>query len=142
MSAILDNVLIPLPSLTLPRDYAWRVRFIPAVDEQLRRLRSTGHFNPPRFYGYYFQKKYPVGVSGNWVVSLEAEPPLTYLPGLVEEMTNGQYSIASASSDEMPDFLLVHDTHDGSCWLWRFIYGLRFVESSDPIHRPDDLTGL
>ena len=42
----------------------------------------------------------------------------------------------------MPDFLLVHDTHDGSCWLWRFIYGLRFVESSDPIHRPDDLTGL
>ena len=74
MSAILDNVLIPLPSLTLPRDYAWRVRFIPAVDEQLRRLRSTGHFNPPRFYGYYFQKKYPVGVSGNWVVSLEAEP--------------------------------------------------------------------
>ena len=81
-------------------------------------------------------------MSGNWVVSLEAEAPLTYLPGLVEELTNGQYSIASASSDEMPDFLLVHDTHDGSCWLWRFIYGLRFVESSDPIHRPDDLTGL
>jgi hypothetical protein len=133
MSAITDNILIPLPALTLPRDYPWRVRFIGAVDEQLRRLRSTGHFVPPRFFGYFFQGDQAIGVCGNWVVTLDEETTIADLPGEIDRITQNQYSIASESSDAVPDFLLVHDTHDGSCWLWRFGYGLRFVESTDAI---------
>lgn len=133
MATVTDNVIIPLAGFTLPRDFAWRVRFIAAVDEQLRRLRSTGHFNPPRFFGFFFQGEHPVGVSGNWVVSLDTLPLLLSLPPTIDRMTHGQFSICSDSVDTVPDFILIHDSLDGACWLWRFSYGLRFVEATDPI---------
>jgi hypothetical protein len=137
-----DNVLIPLPGFLLPSDFPWRVRFIAAVDGHLRRLRATGHFLPPRFFGYYFRGDAPVGVSGNWTVTLDAEPPLMQLLTMVDRVTQGQFTIASPSRGTDPDFILVHDRRDGACWLWRFDYGLRFVESNDPIvsehHGRDD----
>jgi hypothetical protein len=46
-----DNVLIPLPGFQLPGDFPWKVGFVAMVDDQLRRLRATGHFLPPRFFG-------------------------------------------------------------------------------------------
>jgi hypothetical protein len=138
MSALTENILVPLPGFSLPRDYPWRVRFVAAVDEQLRRLRSTGYFVPPRFFGYFFQGSQAVGVTGNWVVTLDAETVLGSLPAEIEHLTHGQYSIASGSNDVVPDFLLVHDTHDGSCWLWRFNFGLRFVESNEPVRENSD----
>jgi hypothetical protein len=138
MSLITENILVPLPGFALPRDYPWRVRFVAAVDEQLRRLRSTGYFVPPRFFGYFFQGQQAVGVTGNWVVTLDADTVLGDLPADIEELTHGQYSIASASNDVVPDFLLLHDTHDGSCWLWRFSFGLRFVESNEPVRENSD----
>lgn len=133
MAPVTDNVIIPLTGFTLPRDFAWRVRFVAAVDEQLRRLRSTGHFEPPRFFGYFFQGENPVGVTGNWVVSLDSSPLLNTLPPMVERITQGQFSISSDSIDVIPDFILINDSHDGACWLWRFSYGLRFVESTEPV---------
>jgi hypothetical protein len=135
-----DNVLIPLPGFTLPVDFPWRVRFIAAVDEHLRRLRATGHFSPPRFFGYYFRGSAPIGVTGNWTVTLDPEPPLMQLLSMVERVTKGQFSISSVSRSADPDFILVHDLRDGACWLWRFDYGLRFVEAVDPIvsHRGTD----
>lgn len=138
MSTLADNTLIPLPGFILPRDFAWRVRFVASVDEQLRKLRSTGHFEPPRFFGYFFQGGRPVGVTGNWVVTLDSLPALLALPSALERITQGQYKISTPDSDGVPDFLLVHDSHDGSCWLWRFPYGLRFVESTDPVHSHAD----
>src|ERR1041384_8589482 len=89
-----DNVLIPLPGFTLPVDFPWRVRFIAAVDEHLRRLRATGHFQPPRFFGYYFRGSSPIGVTGNWTVTLDPEPPLMQLLAMVERVPKGQFSIS------------------------------------------------
>lgn len=132
-----DNVLIPLPTFSLPVDFPWRVRFISAVDEHLRRLRATGHFRPSRFFGYYFRGEAPMGVSGNWTVTLDAEPPLLQLRSALDRITKGQFSISSQAADADPDFLLVHDRRDGACWLWRFEYGLRFVEAIDAVSNND-----
>ena len=133
-----DNLLIPLPGFALPADYPWRVRFISAVDDQLRRLRASGHFIPSRFFGYYFQGECPIGVSGSWTVSLEPSPTLSRLTAEIGRLTNGLYSIASASRAMAPDFLLIHDRRDGACWLWKFPFGLRFVEAVEPVEEGED----
>jgi hypothetical protein len=133
MAAITDNILIPLPELILPKDFSRQVRFIATINEQLRRLRSSGNFVPPRFFGYFFQGRRPVGVCGNWIVTLDAIPQLNGLATSVERMTHGQFSICSDTYEKVPDFILVNDSHDGACWLWRFSYGLRFAEAVDPV---------
>jgi len=130
---MLDNVLIPLPGFTLPMDFPWRVRFIAAVDEHLRRLRATGHYEPARFFGYYFRGNIPMAVSGNWTVTLDLEPPVSQLPEVLEYVTQGSYSIVSQARDRLPDYMLIHDRRDGACWLWAFDHGLRFVESTDAV---------
>jgi hypothetical protein len=135
-----DNVLVPLPNFTLPVDLPWRVHFIGAVNEQLCRMHATGHFEPPRFFGYYFQGGAPVGVSGSWTVSLDPIPLLMRLPGDIRRLTRGHYGITTIIRDADPEFLLVHDRRDGGCWLWRFPYGLRFVESTEAC--PADDSGL
>lgn len=127
-----ENVLIPLPGFALPADYPWRVGFVDMVNDQLRRLRATGHFLPPRFFGYYFQQCVPVGVGGSWTVSLDAIQPAASLPRLLERVTLGEYRIESESREAVPDYMLVHDRRDGACWLWSFADGLRFVESYEP----------
>jgi hypothetical protein len=128
-----DNVLIPLPGFELPIDFPWRVGFVSLVDETLRRLRSSGHFLPPRFFGYYFRANTPVGVGGRWTVSLDMTDSASRLARRVEELTGGGYSIRAPDPDAAPDFLLIHDRRDGACWLWSFPDGLRFVESVEPI---------
>ena len=133
-----DNLLIPLPGFALPADYPWRVRFISAVDDQLRRLRASGHFIPSRFFGYYFQGDNPVGVSGSWTVSLEPGQVITRLAADLDRITTGLYSIVSTSRNLPPDFLLIHDRLDGACWLWKFPFGLRFVEAVEPVEEGDD----
>jgi hypothetical protein len=70
-----ENVLIPLPGFQLPVDLPWRVGFVALVEDQLRRLRATGRFLPPRFFGYYFRANVPVGIGGSWTVSLDATEP-------------------------------------------------------------------
>lgn len=126
------NVLIPLPGFQLPADFPWRVGFVALVDDQLRRLRTTGHFLPPRFFGYYFQSDVPIGVGGSWTVSLDATRPATLLPQALDRVTQGAFSITSPCAPEPPEFLLVHDRRDGACWLWSFRDGLRFVEAVEP----------
>lgn len=128
-----DNVLIPLPGFALPVDFPWRVGFVGLVNDQLRRLRATGHFLPPRFFGYYFQSKTPVGVGGSWTVSLDATQPATLLPEMVDQLTHGRFSITTPRRDELPEYILVHDRRDGACWLWSFLDGLRFIESVEPV---------
>src|SRR5437016_9911957 len=97
-----DNVLIPLPGLELPGDFPWRIGLVALVDEQLRRLRTTGHFLPPRFFGYYFRNQVPVGVGGSWTVSLDIARPMTLLPELLERVTQGQYSITALLAKGTP----------------------------------------
>lgn len=128
-----DNVLIPLPGFELPVDFPWRVGFVGLVDDQLRRLRTTGHFLPPRFFGYYFQASMPVGVGGSWTVSIDRKRPMSLVPGMLDRLTHGQYSITSTGPEDTPDYLLVHDRRDGACWLWSFDDGVRFVESVEPM---------
>ncbi len=134
-----DNLLIPLPGFELPADFPWRIGFVSLVNEQLRRLRATGYFIPPRFFGYYFQGSMPVGVSGSWTVSLDASQPVSLLPGMLEQLTHGQFSITSTGRSSAPDFMLVHDRLDGACWLWSFAEGLQFVEAVEPTNEDGGL---
>ena len=136
-----NNLLIPLPGFELPADFPWRVGFVALVNDQLRKLRATGHFVPPRFFGYYFQKDRPVGVGGSWTVSLEAAQPAVSLPRMLERVTEGAYPITSARRDAPPEFLLVHDRRDGACWVWSFADGLRFVEAWEPTLRAENSGG-
>jgi hypothetical protein len=127
-----ENVLVRMP-FRLPADYPWRVRFVGAVDEELRRLRAAGAFRPGRFFGYYFRHGRPVGVSGAWTVTLDATSVTMALLDAIGEATHGQFSVMALSDDGEPDFMLVHDRRDGSCWLWGYPWGLRFVESTEPV---------
>src|SRR4051812_38299004 len=90
-----ENILIPLPGFELSGDYPWRIGFVALVDDQLRRLRATGHFLPPRFFGYYFQGAVPIAVGGSWTVSLDPARPATQIPEQLEKITHGQYGITS-----------------------------------------------
>lgn len=132
-----ENVLIPLPGFELPKDFPWRVGLVAMVNCELRRLRATGHFLPPRFFGYYFQADMPIGVGGSWTVPLEGTQPMSLIPGMLEQVTHGQYSITSTGPGTTPDYLLVHDRRDGTCWLWSFEEGLRFVEEVEPMAGDD-----
>jgi hypothetical protein len=130
--AMSENTLIPLPGFALPPDFPWRVGFVSLVNDQLRRLRATGYFLPPRFFGYYFQANTPIGVSGSWTVTLDPVHPMSSVPGLLDQLTHGQYSI-TAGRDATPEYLLVQDRRDGACWLWTYEDGVRFVESAEPV---------
>lgn len=128
-----ENVLIPLPGFTLPGDFPSRIGLVALVDQQLRKLRTTGHFVPPRFFGYYFQARVPIGVGGSWTVTLDDARPVSLLPDLLARVTRGKYGIVGRGPAGKPDYLLVHDRRDGACWLWTFQEGLRFVESPEPM---------
>jgi len=127
-----DNVLVPLPDFTLPREFPWKVRFISAVHEHLWRVRLEDTFAPPRFFGYYFRGEEPMGVTGSWTVALNAEAPLMELAETVEALTYGNCSIRGTRESD-PDFVLIHDLYDGACWLWRFSYGMQFVMATEPM---------
>ena len=128
-----DNTIIDLPEIRLPRDLAWRVKFIEAVEEHVRHLGVAGHFQPPRFFGYYFVGRHPVVLARHWKVTLDATSLLWRLRQILERITESKYSIVAPAEDTTPDFLLVHDRHDGACWLWGFAQGRRFVEAYEPV---------
>jgi hypothetical protein len=109
------------------------VKFIQAVEEHMRHLGVDGHFQAPRFFGYYFCGSHPVVLARHWKVTLDAAPLLTRLRHILEGLTDDKFSIVAKSEQSLPDFLLVHDRHDGSCWLWNFADGQRFVEAHEPV---------
>ncbi|MCC5021709.1 MAG: hypothetical protein J6386_02400 [Candidatus Synoicihabitans palmerolidicus] len=121
-----DNVLVPLPGLLLPPDLPWRMRFVELVQEHLMRVHAYQDFEPPRFFGYYFKDGDPV--AGAWTVLLDPLAPMTSLPDSLDMLTQGEFDVNS-SQDQESDFILVHDRHDGACWLWRY----RFVMAQDPM---------
>ena len=127
------NTLIALNEFKLPSDFSWRVKFMDAVDEHLRRLGVKGHMAPPRFFGYFFEAGEPVVMTGRWTVRLNSGPLFTRLELAVDRLTAGEYPINSPHEGEEPEFLLVHDRFDCRCWLWRFSYARRFLESTDPV---------
>lgn len=139
-----DNLLIDLPELKLPRDLARRVKFVEAVEQHAARLGIKGRYEPTRFIGYYFAGAFPVVVSGHWTVTLDDVPLLRSVREMIERITDGRFTIRSRSEDEVPELMLVHDRHDGSCWLWEFAHGRRFLEARQPVGSrmfPDDGDG-
>ncbi len=132
-----ETLIVPLSALRLPADFPSRVRFVSAVEAELRQLRSSGRFLPARFFGYYFRAGRLIGVSGRWTVALDATGAALQLLDAVGEVTHGQYSISTLRLEGEPDYILVHDRHIGECWLWRFTAGLRFVEATDPVDGGD-----
>lgn len=127
-----DNMSIDIPELRLPRDMAWRVKFIEAVEEHARRLGITGRFRVPRFFGYYFTGSRAVVVAGLWTVLVDDAELLRRLRLTVEKITGHRFNIASVSEGGEPEFMLVNDSHDGSCWLWDYEHGRRFLEAGEP----------
>ena len=89
-------------------------------------------FEAPRFFGYYFRGEEPVAVTGSWTVLLDAHPMLMRLPSALNEATDGRFEV-TGSPDREPDFVLVHDRWDGTCCLWRFAYGMRFVMAEEAV---------
>jgi len=132
-TSMTDHLLIDLPEIRLPRDLAWRVKFIEAVEDHVKQLGVAGHFEPPRFFGYYFAGRHPVVLARHWKVTLDSAPLLWRLRQILEKMTENQFSIGCAADNGEPDYLLIHDRHDGACWLWGFAQGKRFVEASEPV---------
>jgi hypothetical protein len=130
---MMDNMIIDLPEIRLPLDLAWRVKFVEAVEKHAERLGIAGHFNAPRFFGYYFTGAHPVVMAGHWTVMLDEVPLMRRMRQAVERVTGSQFNIASESEGGEPEFMLVHDRHDGTCWLWDFLHGRRFVEASEPV---------
>lgn len=128
-----DQTLIDLPEIRLPRDMAWRVKFIEAVEQHARRLGIAGHFNAPRFFGYYFTGPHPVVVAGHWTVMLDEVPLMQRLLRTIDTVTEHRFSIASDVEGLEPEFMLVHDRHDGACWLLDYSHGRRFLEASEPV---------
>lgn len=129
---MMDNLLIDLPELKLPRDLARRVKFIEAVEDHAARLGIKGRYEPSRFIGYYFAGLFPVVVSGHWTVTLDDVPLLRSVREMIERITDGRFSIRSDREEATPEFMLVHDRHDGSCWLWEYAHGRRFLEARQP----------
>jgi hypothetical protein len=74
-----------------------------------------------------------MGVSGHWTAELESTPSTRRLLEVIEHATQGLYSISGAGPADDPPFLLVHDRRDGSCFLWSFGNGMRFVEATEPV---------
>ncbi len=135
-----DNMIIDIPELRLPRDMAWRVKFIEAVEDHARRLGIHGRFRVPRFFGYYFTGQRAVVVAGLWTVLVDDAELLRRLRLTVEKITGNRFNIASASEGGEPEFMLVNDSHDGSCWLWDYAHGRRFLEAGEPVsHRPEEV---
>lgn len=134
-----DNMIIDIPELRLPRDMAWRVKFVAAVEHHARRLGITGRFKVPRFLGYYFTGSRAVVVAGMWTVLVDDAVLLRGLRRAVEEITGHRFSIASAREGGEPEFMLVNDSCDGSCWLWDYAHGRRFLETEEPAtDEPDE----
>ena len=86
-------------------------------------------------------------------VTLRVEAPAT-LPAVldaallrrlrvtVEQITDHRFNIACREEGAEPEFMLVNDSHDGSCWLWDYTHGRRFLEASEPVEareRSDDI---
>lgn len=137
-----DNMIIDIPELRLPRDMAWRIKFIEAVEDHARRLGIQGRFKVPRFFGYYFTGQRAVVVAGLWTVLVDDAELLRRLRLTVERITDHRFNIASISEGGEPEFMLVNDSHDGSCWLWDYEHGRRFLEAGDPVaFREDDAGG-
>jgi hypothetical protein len=139
---MMDNMIIDIPEIRLPRDMAWRVKFVEAVEDHARRLGLAGRFQVPRFLGYYFTGPRAVVVAGLWTVVVNDARLLRGLRLTVEKITDHRFSIASQREGGEPDFMLVHDSHDGSCWLWDYLHGRRFLEADEPMARDvagDDL---
>ena len=128
-----DQLLIDLPEIKLPRDLAWRVKFIEAVENHLRLLGVDGHFEVPRFFGYYFCRSNPVVLARQWKVTLDSAPLLWHARHVLERITDNKFSIVTQSHGTPPDYLLLHDRFDGSCWLWGFEQGRRFVDTPQPV---------
>ena len=127
-----DNMIIDIPELRLPRDMAWRVKFIEAVEQHAQRLGITGRFKVPRFFGYYFAGNHAVVMAGLWTVLVDDAALLRRLRATVEKITDNRFNISTRDERGEPEFMLVNDSHDGSCWLWDYAHGRRFLEASEP----------
>src|SRR6186713_954285 len=86
-TSMTDNLIIDIPELRLPRDMAWRVKFIEAVELHAQRLGITGRFKVPRFFGYYFAGNHAVVMAGLWTVLVDDAALLRRLRVTVEKVT-------------------------------------------------------
>lgn len=128
---MVENILIPLSGFVLPPDFPWRIGFVALVNEQLRRLRASGQFLPPRFFGYYIQEDKLVSVAGSWTIVCDVSHfDLSRLKRF-EKFTEGKYSISCGDKMD-PDFIFIHDRGFNACWLWSFTEGRNFVEAYEP----------
>jgi hypothetical protein len=78
-----------------------------------------------------------VVVAGLWTVLVDDAALLRRLRVTVEQITDHRFNIASREEGGEPEFMLVNDSHDGSCWLWDYTHGRRFLEANEPVELRD-----
>jgi hypothetical protein len=68
---------------------------------------------------------------------LDSVPILRQLREMLDRVTACQFSVESVAEGAEPEFMLVHDRMDGSCWLWDYAHGRRFLEATEPFSPRD-----
>ncbi|HKB89938.1 MAG TPA: hypothetical protein VKC60_05410 [Opitutaceae bacterium] len=133
----MDTIHAPvsLPDFILPKDYAWQTGLIAAIEQYLYESNRPMRYNPPRFIGYYFLHGQPIALCRNIRAALPPEGVVLLLAQQVHDATKGLFSLTGEPREEGADplYLLVHDNWDGSCSLWPFAAGRRFVTALRPV---------
>ncbi len=126
--------IIPFECFPLRFDFPYRCGFVGYVNEQLKLLRCSGTFIPPRFFGYYFRNNEPVGVTVGWTVVLDQNLSMKTLLHYLQARYGNENSIECMGDDD-PECILIHDRYlSGFCWLMPFREGEEFVARHEPTY--------
>lgn len=131
-----ENILVPLPGFALPRDLPWQTRFVDIVEAQIEADHGEAFYAPPRFFGYYVCGSVYVAVAGPWAVAVAETAALQRLPDMLQALTGARFPMR-CESEEVPEFMLVHDRYNGACWLWRYPFAQRFLEAEEALLHDD-----
>jgi len=131
-----ENILVPLPGFTLPRDLPWRTRFVDIVEAHSEGETGRAPYEPPRFFGYYLCGDDFVAVAGPWAIGVVETTALERLPDMIDVLTGSRFPMTCDPEDD-PEFMLVYDRYDGACWLWRYPFAQRFLEAEEALLHDD-----
>lgn len=131
-----DNVIVPLHGMfSFPRGFVSDIGLVQRINWDLFQNGFKPKFVLPRFVGFYVQDDVPIGVAGLMVVKLSSRDLCKLRLDELDHWTKGQQSIIG-DSKTIPGFVLILDSYDGSCHLWSFPEGIRFLQSTEPVIAP------
>lgn len=118
-----------LPGMILPRTLAFDIGLMEAMEDHVERTRKriVRFFRAPRFIGIYFNHTQPVAICQFCRANLPLRPEVRFLWMKVDSFARRERCIVAEKGSLEPPFIVVHDSLDGSCWLYPFEQGRRFL---------------